>query len=197
MVEPPFSLQISLMYSTWGSNPVQGCHVCLRKSSPSLISKSSAAKQPLWVCLILPISQLLWGYMAALLSFPKLMALLSASFTLLPKLGRPHITMPVTKGNLLKLRLIRPEYPCLLQTEISHFCSALHCLGPQVLLAPMSHHSKRLYMNYLLSFLLVTKTQTYALGFGLEEGRMKDGLHSGRYPISQIWPLYLLPCHSS
>lgn len=110
-------------------------------------------------------------------SFPTLEALLSASFSPLPKLGISHITVPVTKENLLKLALIWHENPCPLQVEISHFCSTFSYLGPQVLLAPMSHYSKWLYVKLAHELLTYHQDSDLCLGFGLEERRMKDHLH--------------------
>lgn len=42
-----------------------------------------------------------------------------------------------------------------------------------------------------MSFLLVTETQPCVLGFGLEEGGVRDHLHSGGYPVPQIQALLI------
>lgn len=111
--------------------------------------------------------------------FPKPVASLSASFSLLPKLGISQIM--ITRGNLLKLGLIRQEHPCLLQVETSHCCSALRCLGPQALLAPMSHHSKRLCMK--LAPELFTCHQDSDLCPGLWPGRRRNEGSSSQWKI--------------
>ena len=90
--------------------------------------------------------------------------------------------MPVTKENLLKLGLVRHEHPCLLQVEISDFCSALSCLDPHVLLAPMSHHSKRLCVKLVHE--LFTCHWDSALCPGLWPGRRRSEGSSSQWRIS-------------
>lgn len=78
-----------------------------------------------------------------------------------------------------------PEFLLCWGRAVFDFCSALACLGPKVLLALMSHPSKRLCVKLVPEPVTCRQDSDLQPGFGLGEGGGRGHLHSEKHHVAQ------------